>query len=92
MVTDSDQSSEGTDEYTLFVVQRERGGGKFALCQLFATVDGDYKLPGTGQTVARLVESQGLPAAQISESDGYEMKSLAYDCQSGQNRLDDDDK
>lgn len=76
----------------IFVV---RLGGEnaadFAICEQVGIVPRDRRLPGSGKTVAELVEEQALLAAAISSGDLAGLKELLMMAATGENELDKDD-
>lgn len=84
-----DQMDEGQDT-GIFVVRVGQGADeRYAVCQHVNTVSGEQTLPGSGRTVAELVESQGLRAAMVSADDAEGLQNNLFASQSG-NDLDND--
>lgn len=87
---DNEQNDDGGS--SIFVVRLGDGDeANFAVCERVGTVEGTRRLPGTGQTVAELVNEQALMAAAISSGDQDGVREQVFMSQSGENRLDHDD-
>lgn len=76
----------------IFVVRiGDENAADFAICEQVASVPRDRRLPGSGKTVAELVEEQGLLAAAISAGDLGGVREVLMMSATGDNEAGNDD-
>lgn len=94
MTADNDQGQPNQGDTGIFVVRVGEGeDARYAVCQHISTADGAQILPGSGRSVADLVDSQGLRAAMVSADDAGGLQDKLFASQSGNdldNNLDND--
>ena len=86
MTTDTTTNQTAVLGEGIYIVRQGEGeGATYAICHRVDSVPGGHTIPGSGQTVAQLVDQQRLQAAFLAEDKFETGGEVSFRAQSGEN-------
>lgn len=86
MTADTNTDQTAVPGAGIFIVRQGEGeGASYAICYRVDSVPANHAVPGTGKTVAQLVDEQKLLAAFLKQGRYEESGEVSFRAQSGEN-------